>query len=83
MARDAKEKVEDDLIGLLGDARIYEGPRRRSLFLRPIGFLAEWSMPKVGKKEFPYTSKGKKAAMKEEGKMKSKREVMKRLKKGR
>lgn len=76
------ELVVDDQLEEGLAVEMYGGRRRRTVS-RQIGFLAEWrnDMPKVGKKHFPYTEKGKKDANKY-AKMTGKK-VASRLKKAR
>lgn len=64
VTRPNAELVVDDELEEGFVTETYEGKRRRPMS-RQIGFLSEdLNMPKVGKKHFPYTDKGKKEAEK-------------------
>jgi hypothetical protein len=79
--------MDDDAIGC--NFELYRGRRRRTAQLRQIGFTAPWgrikedSMPKVGKRTFPYTKSGKAAAKAAEKKLPSRKMVGKKMKEAR
>lgn len=63
---DWDENEEPLVVGSL--FTLYQGAPRRHVG-RQIGFLGGLTMPRVGKKHFPYTEKGKKDAAKARKKM--------------